>query len=267
MKKTFAIVCFSFISIMLFTQERYYNMYEGWICCNVVLNEDVYNIWGKDNNISGGYEVIRQSISIEGNYLSTNNAFFIEPYLATHIFRRPDMLVTKGRSSYFTGYVQHGDNAYYPLFMKYDEDSQDTVFSRIYTGLLDDQLIFYTSYYRSNNIYTLASTYDDGNHINMSFHKIDTLGNVHFSQQYYPTSNHPYADIRYPLQIAPVNDGGFTLTFEEPITTSSVINQNAYCLKVDSLGNELWRCAFGHYDTLNYRPFVFPQPDGNFLFT
>ncbi|MEA1874699.1 MAG: hypothetical protein U9N51_09790 [Bacteroidota bacterium] len=177
-------------------------------------------------------------------------------------------MANDGNAIYLTGHIEYDANRFYPMLIKFSNSTLDTISLKLYPELtIEKGILFFVIESFNSDLLILGYAFDYNNKFTLSFHKMDTLGNLMFSREYGTTSSNLYADIKRPLQICPTNDGGFVFTFEEPITTSSVINQNAYCLKVDSLGNELWRCAFGHYDTLNYRPFVFPKPDGNFLFT
>jgi len=169
---------------------------------------------------------------------------------------------------YSVGGVIVSDNEYLPYFVKMDYPVSDTVYTRIYTDLFENLQVYFTHVLQEeNSLYTIGSTSDDNYHVDLSFHKLDTLGIIQFNRNYGPTSSHPDADVGNPLQIVPASDGGFAITFEERFSGGYMTNQDAYCLKVDSLGNEQWRCAIGHHDTVNYRPFVFPQENGNFYFT
>jgi hypothetical protein len=243
-------------------------MYEGWMFLKGFEYSDTYTFVGLDNyEMTSAHEILLQNISNNGDAL-LHEDFFIDSLLGTTFAFNSKAVVNDGNTIFLAGYSQYDAYKFYPMLMKLSNSTLDTTYLDIFHSLIEDKQVLYQVIERIQAcLYVLGRVNDYNNKFTLSFHKMDTLGNLIFSREYGTTSSNLYADIKRPLQICPTNDGGFVFTFEEPITTSSVINQNAYCLKVDSLGNELWRCAFGHYDTLNYRPFVFPKPDGNFLFT
>src|SRR6056297_1593463 len=151
MKKPAYILLLMCLTSLSFAQERFYHIYEGWVCNEIKESEINYSTWGLEVvPVSGGYKLIRQSLSHDGEFDSVTNEYLIDPYITTTVYSSNNFAAHTENSTYIAAYIKYAYNSFYPLFVKYDEVLQDTVFSRIYTDLLPDMQVIFMSILHHN---------------------------------------------------------------------------------------------------------------------
>ncbi|HRW21209.1 MAG TPA: T9SS type A sorting domain-containing protein [Bacteroidales bacterium] len=250
------------------SQERFYNIYDGWQSYEAFCDDSFYYIAGLNpwGSTSVEHSLLFQTISLDGTNTGQNFELFIDGYISTTATYASDAFVKTSNNLYTVGQLVIANNNYVPYFAKFDFPVTDTIYTIDYPIIFEEIKTYFTSLiYRDSSFYALGQSSDGSYNIGMSFHKLDTLGNIEFSRNYFASPG--FSDIRKPIQIFPTADKGFILTYEEweENYQQPQYNLNAMLLKIDSLGNEQWRRMLGHNDTLNYNPFLFNKPDGNYF--
>jgi len=248
------------------SQERFYNIYDGWSAHSIDSFYGGYVLSCLGHSGNNNHYYLFQQIGYDG-FLLGNTFTYLQPdYLSTSSWATDNSYIYE-KSLFKVGLADNSNGVFYPIFIKFNYPVTDTIWTRVYpTNLIDGIETFFTHLiYRDTSFYALGQSIDDSYNIGMSFHKLDTLGNIEFSRNFFASSG--FSDIRKPIQIFPTADKGFILTYEEweDNYQQPQYNLNAMLLKTDSLGNEEWRRMLGHNDTLNYNPFLFNKPNGNYF--
>jgi hypothetical protein len=247
-------------------QERFYKMYDGWRAHFINTYYYDYMLFGLGHIGNNNHYYLFQRIEYDGTILNDSYSFLQPDFLSTSCWATKNYFYYEN-NIYLCGVVDSIDGIYHPLLVKFNYPVTDTIWTRVYpNNLIAGIESFFTHLtYSDSSFYTLGPSSDNSYNVGMSFHKLDTLGNIEFSRNYFASPG--FSDIRKPIQIFPTADKGFILTYEEWEENSQQpqYNLNAMLLKIDSLGNEEWRRMLGHNDTLNYNPFLFNKPDGNYF--
>jgi hypothetical protein len=189
---------------------------------------------------SNSYSLKNNTITISGNYMLYNKGYTLYPLLM--FFNEQDYSLDsiKDFRKYF------GEKSA-RLKCHLERDSENII------------ICGYVQYSLDANIRTYFGIY---NNIQ------DTL--------YYKDYTRPINCIMTPYQIHPTSDGGYILACEQDITNNNPEKVYACLLKVDSVGNEMWRYVipgqtgippYPDFEAATYRPRVFDAPDGNYFVT
>jgi hypothetical protein len=259
-------IMFLLLYLSLNAQERFYNIYDGWLAYCIESKVSGYYVYSLGDSGTNNHYYIFQQISFNGNLID-ESFFYSQPnYISTSCWNTKNSFLNE-KYLYIVGLVKNSVGIRFPSMIKFNYPITDTIWTRVYpNNLIAGIETFFTHLtYRDTSFYVLGPSSDNSYNVGMSFHKLDTLGNIEFSRNFFASPG--FSDIRKPIQIFPTADKGFILTYEEWEENSQQpqYNLNAMLLKIDSLGNEEWRRMLGHNDTLNYNPFLFNKPDGNYF--
>jgi len=206
-----------FVSILnLKAQERFYNIYDGWESHEAFSDNNYYFIaglkpWG---TTSIEHSLLFQTINLDGTNTGQNFELFINGYVSTTANVASSAFYENSNSIYTVGQLVISNNNYVPYFAKFDFPVTDTIFTIVYPSIFEGIKTYFTSMiFRDTCFYVIGPSVDNSINIGMSFHKLDTLGNIEFSHNFFATPG--FSDIRKPIQIFPTADKGFILTYEE----------------------------------------------------
>jgi hypothetical protein len=269
MIKPFLILNLMLISTVLFAQERFYYLYDGWTINKIDLfNNDYYSFGLSSEGTSYGYSL---QFNIFDNFGSVTDSFIYSTNENSGFsISRPGSYLITGDTVLIVGtFVNNAkSNFLSSMFIKYDLDNHVLVETFDYRNILGYGMGYLID--SVDNHYVIVSDYDANS--KNSFPVIlfitetgDTLSTKRY--EFLPLNS-----IRrrvFPFQLLKLSDGGYILSCEDEIGqfTSWPDQQRAWFLRLDSEGNELWRRTTAGVDTLCYRPFTFPTQNDDYIIT
>jgi len=256
----------------VFSQERFFNLYPGWVGLNIKYCEDFILISGLDT-IDAGYSSspIFITIDLQGDLQNTyryNNDTVdgITIYSSQSYSWNVDQIVISG---VYMNYVK--DYVLYPILLYLDKNSLSIDSIKNFKSYLEDRAArFMLQYELNGKIYLTGDVrYAMDANVRTFFGIYDPVADT-FSYKDYERPN--YCKMT-PYQILPTSDGGFLLATEQDMTYMTPRKVYSCILKIDSVGNEQWRVIipghtvvtpYGDIESANYRSRIFNAPDGNY---
>ncbi len=272
MKKTTLIFLFVFYISTCFSQERFFNLYPGWITNVAIEYEDGYSLFAADtldypysitpifiktdlhgdfiesfryvsDSLAGFSIYTSDSYSIHNNYVLASGVYI--EYLKNYILN--PIVMYFNTDNYYCDSIKD--------FKSYfNGRSTQFKFHREVNGKIH---LFGTSMYSSNwNTRTFFAVYD-------------TLTGS-FTVKDYPK---PTSCVMTPYQALPTPDGGYIIACEQNMAYNLPEKIYACLLKTDSEGNEQWRYVipgktgqspYPDFEPATFRPRVFINPEGGY---
>jgi hypothetical protein len=245
-------------SVITFSQEYFFEFVPGWVNSQIFENEDSYisvglnlefqHQFAKINSVGETIDEwdfnIDTALTFEFNYTNDFSSFN-SSFLATGVLR--------GVNS----------DRFYGTLFRFNSDFSDTVFSRSF-NLLPGNGTMILSHTQANDTTLILGGYlqDTDFTIYSALIETDTLGNIHWRQNYYCGNG---CELK-PYHIQKASDNGYFYTckefdyFEWPF-----FNEKTAIIKTDSLGNEQYRLHPGNPDLFTVAGWVLPTDDGNYI--
>jgi len=268
MIKPFLILNFILICTVLFAQERFYYLYDGWEINCIKNYESKLLSLGLDFHPSTDWYIPHFN-SIDNDGYSSDSYTYINDTIDGILSYRAHSYILNENILYFVGSVLN-ENKNYSLssaFLKLDLQNE-----------ICDTIIIYDNCFNSESINYLIDTILNGFAISGNY--------VYSTNNYFPmliftdlTGNAlnvkkydflPVSSTRrgvFPYQLLKLPDGGYILSCEDAIGQYMYQQQRAWFLRLDSQGNELWRRATSTTDTMCYRPFAFLTQNDYYIIT
>ncbi|HNQ66984.1 MAG TPA: T9SS type A sorting domain-containing protein [Bacteroidales bacterium] len=267
MIKPFMILNFILISTVIFSQERFYYLYDGWTINKIeLINNDYYSFGLSSEEASYGYSI---QFNIFDNFGSVTNSFIysIDENSGFSISRSGSYLI-KGDTVLIVGtYVNSTkSNFLSSIFIKYSLDNHELIDTCDYRNILGYSMGYLID--SVDNHFVMVSDYDaDSKNSFPVILFITATGDTLSTKRY---AFLPLNSIRrrvFPYQLLKLPDGGYILSCEDAIGQYMYQQQRAWFLRLDSQGNELWRRATSTTDTMCYRPFAFLTQNDYYIIT
>jgi hypothetical protein len=270
MIKPFLILNLILISTVLFAQERFYYLYDGWKINAIENFNNGYITFGSElhpylaRNIPQ-YNVIDSEGTVISSFSYLNDTIDgITSYRSnSYVFKSPCLFFVGSIVEEFKSYNLH------PFLIKYNVVNQlvDTIIT--YDDCFETQAINYLLDTINNGLLICGNfVYSTDNYFPMLIFT-DSFGNALTVKKYNFLPTNPIRRGVFPYQLLKLNDGGYILSCEDEIGqfTSWPDQQRAWFLRLDSQGNEMWRRTTAGVDTLCYRPFAFPTQNDDYIIT
>ena len=269
MKKLFLILQFILFLSSSYSQERFFNLYPGWIGFNVENCEDSLIISGLDT-IDMGYSstpifnIINWNGDLLNSYRSQNDTVDGITIYGSHSYVwKEDQVVVSGA---YKQYVK--DYMLYPTLLFVNRNYIIDSMKNFGTCLENRSARFLLQHEYEGKLYLAGDVrYAMNANVRTFFGVYDPVANT-FSYKDY---SRPDYCIMTPYQILPTSDGGFLLATEQDMT---YMDEKVYAciLKTDHDGNEMWRYVIqGQTDippwglqAATFRPRIFNSPGGNY---
>ena len=262
-KQVFIIIVLSTIALSLASQERFYNLYDGWGIEKVFIYDDTYLTCGsRTHTTSSGnmpqFNLINMDGSLQESFYYGEHSNGLDTYRSKAFYIYNDTLHIVGAE--VVDYKSYDLNR---VLMKYNIQTQEMCNIVNYSDIAEGQGVNYlidtmdiglliTAMYKYSayNIFPML-IFANFNGDTLSTHKYEFL----------PTD--PLYHMVFPYQLLKLPDGGFLLSCQDEFgsTPSMPKTIRACFVRLDSEGNELWRQNTATEDTLCYRPYAFLLPD------
>ncbi len=267
MIKPFLILSLILTSSVIFAQERFYYLYDGWSILKILNINNEYlsfgNIGHPTTDASNPcFNFVQQDgtliTSIE--HLDTTDGYGF-PGKRPCLLQSDTLYIVGSEVDYSKSYTLKRKLL---VFETTNMTLQRVVdYSNIYSGLgymyiidtTENGFVFAVNYsYDATNSYLLLlKTNQSG----------DTLATKTYN--FFPTNSTRRRV--FPTQLLKLPDGGYILSCEDEIGQYMYQQQRAWFLRLDSQGNELWRRATSTQDTMCYRPFAFLTQNNDYIIT
>lgn len=267
------ILFFIILPFFIHAQERFFNLYPGWVINKSYVKSNGYYLIGSDT-IDAGYSNTPILINIdllgyEESVVRYNNDTTdgITTYSPDSYVFHDDFIAACGiYVEYYKSYNL------FPILLFFNKSDFSLDSLKNLKGYVENK----------SSIVRIFKVIEDGTYI--------VAGDIQNSGQAdEPTIfgfYNPFADAfvykeydapahcrMTPYQVMPTEDGGYLLACEQDMTYSYPEEVYACILKLDSEGNELWRYVlddrfvetpFGSMNAATFRTRIFDAPDGNY---
>jgi hypothetical protein len=269
MIKPFLILNLMLISTVLFPQERFYYLYDGWEVNKVFVDNTGFILNGLClSPTTEGYLPQYNKINHQGGLL--DSYFYANDSIdGVSVYRSRSYLFNNNITTFTCALVDYSKS--YSLaaaVMSYDNENKEILTIKSFYPILGYSVGYIMDTSESGFVIVAVNNYNEKNSFpNIIF--LDQNLNVTNTKRY---EFLPLNSIRrrvFPYQLLKLPDGGYILSCEDEIGqfTSWPDQQRAWFLRLDSEGNELWRRTTAGVDTLCYRPFAFPTQNNDYIIT
>jgi len=272
MKRVLLFIIMFYSIIATNAQERFFNLYPGWVTINIKYCEESIVLSGLDT-IDMGYSntPIFNIINLHGDLINAYRYYNdtvdgICIYSAQSYSWMEEQIVISG---VYMNYIK--DYVLYPILMFVDNNNYVVDSIKNFKTYLEDRAARFMLQYQSNGKLYLAGDvrYAMDANVRTFFGIYDPIADT-FSYKDYERPN--YCKMT-PYQILPTSDGGFLLATEQDMTYMTPRKVYSCILKIDADGDEQWRyiipgytvvTPYGNIESANYRSRIFNSPDGNY---
>ena len=272
MKNVLVVILIMF-SFFAYAQERFFNLYPGWVIMKAYEKDDGYDLVGLDT-INSGYSntPVEVKIDIYGNQESivryiNDTVDGVNTYTSgSYIFKSEEVIICGSYKEYYKDYNL------FPILMYFNsmDFSLDSIVN-LKSYFEDKSTIIWVQKESENERIILAGyvQYSPQSDVPAFFGFYDPVVDTLIYKVYDAPS---HCRMR-PYQIFPAIDGGYLLSCEQDMTYGYPEKMYACILKLDSEGNEQWRYVisdrmvetiYGTVESATYRPRIFDSPDGNY---
>ena len=271
-------ILFFFMTLIMplvaISQERFYNLYEGWKINEIVIRNDLYYAFGSEMHPSTLGNLPQFNIIHKSGTLLDAFTFYSDTIDGIDIYNTNSRL-TIGDTAVFVGTYTDSYKAWAlePIMMRYNLGTRnmDTLISYnhcVQTSNPQKARLFLVDTTETGFIITGDYSYNGQNSFPLVIFTNragDTLG----VKQYPFLPANPYRRRVFPYQTIAVPAGGYLMSCQDEIGPVDIWpqRQRAWFVRLDSAGNELWRRTTATQDTICYHPFAFVMPDGDYLIT
>ncbi len=259
--------------IVTYAQERFFNLYPGWITKYVLESENNYLLFSDDTlYYPNSITPIFSKIDLLGNFIESfryvnDTIYGFSIYTSDSYSIHDDCIIASGVYKEFTK-----DYILNPILMYFNNSNYycDSIIDfKSYFNDRSTQFKFHNDLEGKIHLFGTSQYSADWN--TRTFFAIYDPQTGTFTMKDYTK---PTTCIMTPYQALPTSDGGYLLSCEQDMTYNNPESVSSCILKIDSEGNEKWRFVIPGMDSIPgfpydftlayYRPRIFNAPDGNY---
>jgi len=272
MKRNIMIAVVLMTPLLSLAQERFYDLYEGWIINEIVIKNGQYYTYGLIGHPTNDGSLPQFNIIGENGVLQDSFYYYSDTTEGLNVYRSNAYLMREDTIIFVGSYIDYS-KAYTlsPIMMRYNLDTRnmDTIirYNHCIPGT-SQGILYLIDTTATGYVLTGDYEYNSQNSFPMLIFTNragDTLG----VKQYTFLAANPYRRRVFPYQTLQVPTGGYLVSCQDEIGpyVSWPDKQRAWFVRLDNAGNELWRRTTATQDTLCFHPFAFIMPDGDYLIT
>jgi len=275
MKKILFLFMAIAMPLIAISQERFYNLYEGWKINDIMIIDGLYYTYGCIIHPNAAGYLPQFNILHKSGTLLEAFTYYSDTVDGLTVYRSNSYLLRNNDTVIFVGSYTDYYKAYglEPIMMKYNLETRtmDTIISYnhcVQTSNPQKAILYLIDTTETGFIITGDYSYNGQNSFPLVIFTNragDTLG----VKQYPFLPANPYRRRVFPYQTIAVPAGGYLMSCQDEIGPVDIWpqRQRAWFVRLDSAGNELWRRTTATQDTICYHPFAFVMPDGDYLIT